>query len=103
MAGQVMGAVAPIVIQSATNEEGIVNRLFKIAILLGVLLIIGIVIFGIFYFFNSDFQEVIQNTAGAGAGLIAGLLPFGISQPFRILQIGLTGLISGFAFGGRRG
>jgi hypothetical protein len=98
MVGQVVGAVAPVVVQSATSDDGLINKLFKIAILIGVLGIIATVIGIALFIFNTDLQTAVGNFLAAPVGLIAGLLPSGISQPFRILQIGLTGLASGFAF-----
>lgn len=106
MVGQVVGAaVAPVVVQSATNQDGLINRLFKLAILIGVIGIIAVVVGIALFIFDTDLQSAIVETISAPAavasGLVAGLLPFGVSQPFRVLQVGLTGLASGFAFRGK--
>lgn len=99
MVGQVVaGAVAPVVVQSATSEDGLINRLFKIAILLGVLVIIAIVV-GVFVFISdTDIGESIRGFTGGAANLVGGALPLGLGIPFRLVGLGLTGLGSAFAF-----
>ena len=55
MVGQVVaGAVAPVVVNSAKEETGLINQLFKIGILVGGLLIIGLVIAVVIYIFSLD-------------------------------------------------
>lgn len=99
MVGQVVaGAVAPVVVQSATSEDGLINKLFKISILIGVLGLITLTVFILLWVFDTDIGSAISGVLAAPVGLFAGLLPFGISQPFRVLQLGLTGIASGFAF-----
>lgn len=98
MVGQVVGAVAPVVVQSATDENGLINRLFKIAILLGVLVVIAVTIGVALFIFDTDLRSAVTGFFTAPITLLAGVLPFGVSQPFRVLSIGLTGLASGFAF-----
>ena len=99
MVGQVVaGAVAPVVVQSATSEDGLINKLFKIAILLVVLVIIAIVV-GVFVFISdTDIGETVRGFFGGGATLIGGALPLGLGIPFRLLGLGITGLGSAFAF-----
>lgn len=98
MVGQVVGAVAPVVVQSATNEDGLINKLFKVAILLGVLVTIAVTIGVALFIFDTDIQSAVTGFITAPITLVAGALPLGLSQPFRVLSIGLTGLASGFAF-----
>lgn len=98
MVGQVVGAVAPVVVQSATSDDGLINKLFKIAVLIGVLGLITLTVFILLWIFDTDIVSAISGVLAAPVGIIAGLLPFGVSQPFRVLQLGLTGLASGFAF-----
>lgn len=100
MVGQVVaGAVAPVVVQSATSEDGLVNKLFKVAILIGVLGIIAISV-GIFlYFTNIDLRESVSGFFRAPfEALFDAVLPSGVSTPFRVLSVGLTGITSAFAF-----
>jgi hypothetical protein len=99
MVGQVVaGAVAPVVVQSATSEDGLINKLFKIALLLGVLGVIAVVVAIALYITNTDLREAVSGFFRAPFELLAGALPFGVSTPFRILQVGLTGITSAFAF-----
>jgi len=44
MVGQVVGAVAPVVVQSATNEDGLINRLFKIITIIAIIASIVVVL-----------------------------------------------------------
>ena len=99
MVGQVVaGAVAPVVVQSATSEDGLINKLFKIALLIGVLGVIAVVVAIALYITNTDLREAVSGFFSAPFELLAGALPFGVSTPFRILQVGLTGITSAFAF-----
>jgi Na+-driven multidrug efflux pump len=98
MVGQVVGAVAPVVVQSATSEDGLLNKLFKVYVLFAFTVIIVLSIFIGLWVLDTDIISVLTNAPSIATGFVAGLLPFGISQPFRVLQIGLTGLASGFAF-----
>lgn len=99
MVGQVVaGAVAPVVVQSATSEDGLINKLFKIAILISVLAIITLVIGVGLFLTNSSLTEAAENIVGGSLNLIGGALPLGIGQPFRVLGLGLTSLASAFAF-----
>jgi len=99
MVGQVVaGAVAPVVVQSATSEDGLINKLFKIALLIGVLGVIAVVVAIALYITNTDLRSAVSGFFSAPFTLLAGALPLGVSQPFRILQVGLTGITSAFAF-----
>jgi len=99
MVGQVVaGAVAPVVVQSATSEDGLINKLFKIALLIGVLGVIAVVIGIALFITDTNLRESIASVVVAPIALAGGLLPFGIGQPFRVLGLGLSGLTSAFAF-----
>ena len=64
MVGQVVAAAAPAVIQSATNEDGIVNRLLKIVTIVAVLgalvvtAVIIVVVFNIWEAIGGTFDQV---------------------------------------------
>ena len=99
MVGQVVaGAVAPVVVQSATSEDGLINKLFKIAILIGVLGIIAVVVGIALFITDTNLREAVTGFFTAPLTLITGALPIGLQTPFRVLQLGLTGLTSAFAF-----
>ncbi len=93
MVGQVVGAVAPVVVQSATDEDGLVNRLFKLVFIGAIIATIAVVILVLFLAFN------IWDSIG---GQISDLGTF-ITSPLRILPgIGLivgplTGVLTAFA------
>jgi hypothetical protein len=94
MVGQVVAsAVAPVAVQSATEETGLVNQLFKIGILIGGLLLIGLAVAIVIFIFNLDFS---------------GIFGF-ITRPFNAISRGFdasfsvfTGIASGFGFGGKK-
>lgn len=59
MVGQVVaGAVAPVVVNSATDEDGLINQLFKIGILIAGLLLIGIAVAVVVFVFSVDFGGI---------------------------------------------
>ena len=93
----IAGAVAPIVVKSATDDEGIINKLFKIGVLVGVLVlsVISIVIL--------SWVLEIADLLGAAGTAISGL--FGVfsvvSGPLGIIGTGGTFLLSAFGFGRR--
>lgn len=93
MVGQVVGAVAPVIVQSATDENGLVNRLFKIVTIVAIVASIAIVALVLFLAFN--IWEAVGGTVEAIGDFF--LTPF---NPIGILLVPLTGLIS--AFGARR-
>jgi uncharacterized BrkB/YihY/UPF0761 family membrane protein len=91
MVGQVVGAVAPAVIQSATNDEGIINRLLKIVTIvavLGALVITAVIIVVVF-----NIWEAIGGTFEQVTGLFQGIAFF---NPITIFTTGVTSLF-GFA------
>jgi len=93
----IAGAVAPVVVQSATDNEGIINKLFKIGILVGVLVlaVISIVIL--------SWVLEIADLLGAAGTAISGL--FGVfsvvSGPVGVVGTVGTFLLSAFGFGRR--
>jgi len=100
MVGQVIaGAVAPVVVQSATDDEGIINRLFKIGLLVGILVlsVISIVIL-------SWVLEIADLLGSAGTAL-SGVLQFatfgGFGGAGRVIGILGTFALSAFGFGRR--
>lgn len=90
MVGQIVGAAA---VQSATNDDGLVNKLFKLVFIGAILATIVVVILVLFLAFN------IWESIG---GTISNLATFALS-PLRILPgIGLlagplTGIITAFS------
>jgi hypothetical protein len=98
MVAPIIAAAAPAVVQSATDDEGLINKLFKIAMLIGFLALaaISIIILSIVM----DIGDV----AASGFNLISvtarafTILP----GPIGILATGATALLSAFGFGGRR-
>jgi uncharacterized membrane protein len=100
MVGQVIaGAVAPVVVQSATDDEGIINRLFKIGVLIGILVlaVISIVIL--------SWVLEIADLLGSAGSVLSGVLQFATFGGFGAggTVIGLLGTFALSAFGfGRR-
>ena len=94
MVGQVVAsAVAPVAVQSATEETGLINQLFKIGILIGILLLIGLAVAIVIFIFNLDFGGVF--------GFIT--RPFNaISKVFDVSFSVFSGVASGFGFGGKK-
>ena len=90
MVGQVVGAVAPAVIQSATNDEGIINRLLKIVTIvavLGALVVTAVIIVIVF-----NVWEAIGGTFDQVTGL------FGSVAFFNPVTLFITGVTSLFGF-----
>lgn len=85
MVGQVLGAAGPVIVQSATDENGIINRLFKLVFIGAVIATIVVIILVLFLAFNiwesiggtvSDLGSFVLNPLRIlpGIGLIAGPL-----------------------------
>lgn len=94
----IASAVAPVVVQSATSDEGLVNKLFKVAMLVGFLLIAA------FAFF---ILNVVINIADVVGSVGITLLSIGdFILPGQWVATGIftviTGLFSAFGFGGRK-
>lgn len=94
MVGQVVAsAVAPVAVQSATEETGLVNQLFKIGILIGGLLLIGLAVAIVLFIFNLDFGGIFD-TITSPFRAIGGVFDASFSV--------FTGVASGFGFGGKK-
>ena len=93
MVGQVVSsAVAPVVVNSATDEDGLVNQLFKIGILVGGLIILAIGIGILIFILNIDFGNIFDTVTS----------PF--RSVFNVFDAGisvLTGVFSGLGFGSK--
>lgn len=95
----IAAAAAPAVVQSATDDEGLINKLFKIGMLIGVLALGAISI--IILSFVINIADVIGTTfslASTAIDIVAPALPF----PLNLIGVGATALLSAFGFGGRR-
>jgi len=92
MVGQVVGAVAPVVVQSAADENGIVNRLFKLVFIGAVLATIVIVILVLFLAFGI-WESVGGTLDNIGTFVLA---PFRILPGIGIVAGGLSGFLSAF-------
>ena len=92
MVGQVVGAVAPVFVQSATNEDGIVNKLFKLVFIGAVIATIVVVILVLFLAFN--IWESIGGTISDLATFV--LAPLSILPGIGLLAAPLTGIVTAF-------
>lgn len=97
VAPAIAAAAAPVVVQSATSEDGLINKLFKIGMLVGFLLIAA------FAFFILNVVINIADVVGAVGITLVGIadiiLP-GTGLASGIVSIA-TGLFAAFGFGGR--
>lgn len=89
MVGQVVGAVAPVVVQSATEDGSILNRLLKLVTIGAIIASIIVVVIVLFLAFN------IWEQVGGTITQVGSFLSF--ANPFRGIGIALTGLFSAFA------
>ena len=96
MVGPLVAAAAPTVIASATDDEGLINKLFKIAVLIGVLVLalISIVIL-------SWVLDVADLLGAAGAGL-AGIFAKVSLGGIPVIGPAITFVVTAFGFLGRR-
>lgn len=90
VAGQVIGAAGNTFIESAKAEDGLVNQLFKIGILIGGLIVLVIAIAILVFLFSLDLGGIFD----------------GITAPFKALftfwdasTSVITGVASSFGFG----
>lgn len=94
--------IAPIVasaaVQSATEEEGLINKAFKIAMLIGILALAAISI--IILSFVIEIANIVE--AGFNLFSIATSAFTILPGPVGLLATGATALLSAFGFGGRR-
>lgn len=95
--GPIASAAAPVVVQSATDDEGLLNKLFKIAMLIGVLALgaISIIIL--------SFVVEIADLVGATFNIFTTALDFVsvLPGPIGFLATAATAIFSAFGFGGR--
>lgn len=97
VAPAIAAAAAPVVIDSATSEDGLINKLFKIAVLVGFLLL------AVFGFFILNFVISISEIVGGAVNFVSiASSPAARSLPLvgPIITVG-TVLFSAFGFGGR--
>lgn len=94
MVGQVVGAVAPTVIQSATSEDGLVNRLLKIVTIIAILGALIVTAIIIVIAFN------IWENVGATLGTFVELSSTGFStfSPISFIVTAGLSIASGFGF-----
>ena len=93
MVGQVVAAAAPTVIQSATNEDGLINRLFKLVLIgatIAMIVAVAVVLFLVFNIWENIGGTFTAISAGVAGGLRA-LPGFGLFAP------ALTALFSAFS------
>lgn len=93
MVGQVVGAVAPVVVQSATNEDGLLNRLFKLVFIGAIIATIAVIILVLFLAFN--IWEAVGGTISDLATFA--LLPFSFFPGIGLLAGPVTGILTAFA------
>ena len=92
MVGQVVAAkVAPTIINSPKKEDGLVNQLFKIAILIGALIFIAVAIGLIIWFVSFDIGDFFS-------GIFSPII-----SVFDATWSVFTGIASGFGFGRKGG
>lgn len=100
MVAPVVAAAAGPVFDSATSEDGLINKLFKIAVLVGFLLL------AVFGFFILNFVISIGDVLGGVGDIFVPLLsPAGLPSRLPLIGpifTGATILFSAFGFGGRR-
>jgi CBS domain containing-hemolysin-like protein len=95
MVGQVVGAVAPTVIQSATSDEGLINRLLKIVTIiaiLGALIVTAIIIviaFNIWENVGATFSTFVELSSTG----------FSTFSPISFIVTGVLSIASGFGYG----
>lgn len=83
---------------AAVDDEGLINKLFKIAILIGVLALGAISIIILSFVINiADFVGATFSLVGTVVDVVSIGAPF----PLNVLGIAATGLLSAFGFGGR--
>lgn len=93
MVGQVVGAVAPVVVQSATDQDGLVNRLFKLVFIGAIIATIAVVILVLFLAFN--IWESIGGTISDIGTFV--LTPFRFLPGVGLLAGPITGIFTAFA------
>lgn len=103
VAPAIAAAAAPVIVQSATSDDGILNKLFKIAMLVGFLLL---AVFG-FIILNIAI-DIFELVGGVGdiiitvGGTIFGAIVPGGNILFGGIVSAATAFFTAFGFGGRR-
>jgi|DEB0MinimDraft_6_1074348.scaffolds.fasta_scaffold25507_2 hypothetical protein len=92
----VVAAAAPAVVSSATDDEGLINKLFKIGVLIGVLVLATISIIILSWILD------IADLLGAGGGALTAIFAKVSLGPIPIIGPIATFLTSAFVFGPRR-
>jgi hypothetical protein len=94
----IAAAVAPAVVQSATEDEGLINKLFKIGILVGVLVLAAISIVIL------SFVIEIADIVGAAFNIFEiGLRVISVTGgPLAPIGVAVTYFLNAFGFGGRK-
>lgn len=97
MVAPIVAAVAPSVIESATNDEGLINKLFKLGVLIAVFGIIVVSLFVLNYIIS------IADIVGATLDVfsVGTKLAFSVG-PLAPIATGISVLFSAFGFGGRK-
>lgn len=91
-------AAAPVVVQSATNDEGLINKLFKIGVLIGILVLAVISIVILSWILEiSDILGAASGALGAVGSFVLDAAGFGV---FGLIP---TFVISAYGFFGKRG
>lgn len=93
MVGQVVGAAAPLIIQSATDENGLVNKLFKLVFIVAIIASIAVVILVLFLAFN--IWESIDGTISDIGTFV--LTPLSFVPGLGLLAGPITGIFTAFA------
>jgi hypothetical protein len=95
----VAAAVAPAVVDSATNDEGLINKLFKIGVLIGFLVLAAISI--VILSFIIEIADVVGAAFNVFSVALNVLSVGGLPGPLAPLGVAATFLFSAFGFGGR--
>lgn len=97
MVAPIVAAVAPSVIDSATRDDGLINKLFKLGVLIAVF---GIIVVSLFVL---NYVVSIADIVGATVSVfsVATGIAFSVG-PLAPIATGLSVLFSAFGFGGRK-
>jgi hypothetical protein len=97
MVAPIIAAAAPTVVASATNDEGIINKLFKIGVLIGFLVLaaFGIILLSIVI----EISDVVGAVLSVGTSVLPVATSIPIIGPFVSV---ITFALSAFGWGGRK-
>jgi len=97
MVAPIVAAAAPAVISNATDNDGILNKLFKLAMLIGILALGAISLIIVSFLIDiADIVGASYNVLKLGLGFV---LPGGLGGGF--LAAGAAYFFNAFAFGSR--